>query len=90
MAYFSGKEFPGEIHLLLADVIMLHVSGDELAKSLVSQQPNMKVIYMSGYAGLGSPSRHELEPAVGFLQKPFSPDGLSDVVRKLLAGAHWR
>ena len=39
------------IHLLVTDVVMPRMRGTELAKKLKDLQPDMKVIYMSGYLG---------------------------------------
>ena len=44
-------------HLLLTDVIMPSVSGPELADRLTAEQPDLKVLYMSGYSG-PSADRH--------------------------------
>jgi PAS domain S-box-containing protein len=68
------------IDLLLTDVIMPKMSGRELAQTLGSLRPELKIIYMSGYtddAVLRS-GIHELHTA--FLQKPF---GLSALARKV-------
>ena len=72
------------IHMLLTDVVMPNVSGPEFAERLRQIQPEMKVLFMSGYAeqtisrlgGLGAETR--------FLQKPFSPEALARKVREVL------
>lgn len=72
--------------LLLTDVIMPAVSGPELARQLVTEQPGLKVLYMSGYSGDAAdhhaPDRYEAE----LLPKPFSPDQLAHTVRNVLDG----
>jgi two-component system cell cycle sensor histidine kinase/response regulator CckA len=77
-----------EIHLLLTDLIMPGTSGRELANRLTALHPKMRVLYMSGYtfsiiaqAGMQSGM---LEEGVAFLQKPFTPSGLSEKVREVL------
>lgn len=62
------------IHLLVTDVVMPRMRGTELAKKLRDLQPNMKVIYMSGY--LGEEGSQEFVEDSEYLQKPFSRDSL--------------
>ncbi len=62
------------IHLLVTDVVMPRMRGTELAQKLKLLQPNMKVIYMSGY--LGEEGGEELLKDSEYLQKPFSRDSL--------------
>jgi hypothetical protein len=61
----------GPIHLLLTDVIMPQMNGPELAAVLRSIRPDMKVMYMSGYAGHELATRSSIGDAVGFVEKPF-------------------
>ncbi|HVT58792.1 MAG TPA: ATP-binding protein [Thermoanaerobaculia bacterium] len=73
----------GGIDLLLTDVTMPRMRGPELARTLLAEQPRMRVLYMSGYnegplpAGAGAPI---------CLQKPFSAQTLARTVRKVLDG----
>jgi CheY-like chemotaxis protein len=62
------------IHLLVTDVVMPRMRGTELARKLKHLQPNMKVIYMSGY--LGEEGSEEFVEDSEYLQKPFSRDSL--------------
>ncbi|HEY6443867.1 MAG TPA: ATP-binding protein [Candidatus Acidoferrales bacterium] len=62
------------IHLLVTDVVMPRMRGTELAKKLKRLQPNIKVIYMSGY--LGEEGSEEFVKDSEYLQKPFSRDSL--------------
>jgi signal transduction histidine kinase len=62
------------IHLLVTDVVMPRMRGTELAQKLKRLQPNMKVIYMSGY--LGEEGSKEFVKDSEYLQKPFSREGL--------------
>ena len=62
------------IHLLVTDVVMPRMRGTELARKLKHLQPNMKVIYISGY--LGEEGSEEFVEDSEYLQKPFSRDSL--------------
>lgn len=74
----------GFIHLLLTDVVMPGGSGPELAEHLRNRQPDIKVLFVSGYpqdshAILGAESCNQ-----AFLPKPFTPVSLGLKVRELL------
>ncbi len=72
------------IHLMLTDVVMPGMSGVELARRLAPLRPEMKVLFMSGYASNAILHEGILEPGVGFLQKPFTTDSLARKVRQVL------
>ena len=82
MQVSEGHE--GAIHLLLTDTVMPGRSGPELARILLTERPEMKVLYMSGYTSEGILRRGPLERAMDFLQKPFTPDALVARVRGVL------
>ena len=72
------------VHLLLSDVVMPEVSGTELAKRLSAKNPQLKVLFMSGYVD-DPVVRQGIEGhEVGFLQKPFAPLALARKVREVL------
>jgi CheY-like chemotaxis protein len=73
------------IHLLLTDVVLPGgMSGPELAKALLALSPEMKVLYMSGYADGAIAHYGDLDPNIAFLTKPFTPSDLLRTVRKEL------
>jgi len=79
-----AAEHAGPIHLLVTDVVMPHMSGRELARRLGAQRPAIPVLYMSGYTD-DALERHDLAgPGQAFLAKPFTPDALGALVRRLL------
>ncbi|HUN60472.1 MAG TPA: PAS domain S-box protein [Candidatus Sulfotelmatobacter sp.] len=80
-----ASNFPGEIHLLLTDVVMPGTGGRELAARIMSTRPNIRVLYMSGYTENVITSGGMLERGLAFLQKPFSPSALVQKIREVLA-----
>jgi DNA-binding NtrC family response regulator len=72
------------IHLLLTDVVMPRMSGAELATHFAKRWPNMKVLYMSGYADGSVVANGLIEQGDAFLQKPFTSELLADKVRFVL------
>jgi PAS domain S-box-containing protein len=80
-----AREFSGEIHLLLTDVVMPGTSGRELAKRIMTSRPGIRVLYMSGYTENVITSGGMLERGLAFLQKPFTPAVLVQKLREVLS-----
>ena len=76
----------GVIDLLLTDVVMPEMGGKQLAETLTSKEPSLRVLYMSGYTDGDISRRGELDPCTAFLQKPFTARGLLVRVRDVLGG----
>ena len=79
-----GKRHGAEIELLLTDVVMPRMSGRQLAQELTERWPDIKVVYMSGYAGQAVGARGPIEPGSDFLAKPFSREVLKSKIREAL------
>lgn len=79
-AAHSGKP----VDLLITDVVMLGRSGPELADRLRSTYSELKVLFMSGYAGELLLQRQFDSRREPFLQKPFSSESLLRSVREIL------
>ena len=72
------------IDLLLTDVVMPVLGGQELAAKLSAKYPNLTVLFMSGYTNSALTHQGAMENDRSFLQKPFSPDVLLARVREVL------
>ena len=79
------KQFSGPIHLLLTDVIMPGMNGRALAQQLTALRPELKVVYMSGYAGFKQ--SQILEAPCVLLAKPFEWDTLLSKLRDALVSS---
>jgi CheY-like chemotaxis protein len=74
----------GPIHLLLTDVLMPGLNGYQLAKQLLTHRPDLKVLYVTGYADNQTTELDELSANQAVLEKPFLPDVLVQRIRNLL------
>jgi signal transduction histidine kinase len=81
-----AEQHPGPIHVLLSDVVMPSMKGPELAEQVRRGRPDIKVLFMSGYAGDSEELERNLVVGARFLRKPFTPDELDRELRVLLAG----
>jgi two-component system, cell cycle sensor histidine kinase and response regulator CckA len=72
------------IHMLITDVVMPGMSGRELAQRICASDPDVKVLYLSGYTEDTIVHEGGLEPGTAFLQKPFTLQTLSRRVREVL------
>jgi CheY-like chemotaxis protein len=80
-----AEEYPDDIEVLIADVVMPEMNGRDLAKRLLSLYPNIKHLFMSGYTADVIAHHGVVEDDVHFLQKPFSTNVLATRIREVLA-----
>lgn len=79
-----NKNYKGDIDILLTDVIMPNVNGQELYNELKPSRPGMEVIFMSGYTDDVIAHHGVLEPGVNFIQKPITLSRLAHKLREVL------
>jgi len=72
------------IHLILTDIVMPGMSVSELAGLLKPLYPEIKILYMSGYADNAVVRHGVLGKRVNYIQKPFTMEGLARKVREVL------
>lgn len=70
--------------MVVTDVVMPGMSGVELAQLLVSIDPNMPILFVSGHVDKESLAPHALAEEADLLAKPFTPEQLAARVRGLL------
>jgi PAS domain S-box-containing protein len=72
------------IDIVVTDVVMPQLSGVDLVQRLKAIRPQLKFIYMSGYTDSTVVRHGIVECEANYLQKPFTPDMLTQKVRNLL------
>jgi len=86
-AVSQAQKHAGHIHLLITDVVMPNMSGGELAKQMARLRPEMKCLFVSGYAGKTVLDHNVVDLETNFLQKPYSLKQLSMKARSALSHA---
>jgi PAS domain S-box-containing protein len=77
----------GKIHLLMTDVVMPGMNGQNLARQLVARHPQLRCLFMSGYTSDVIGRHCVLDKGVHFIQKPFSLQDLAAKLRTVLEPA---
>lgn len=80
------EQHGAKIHLLLTDVVLPRMTGRQLAARLKPTRPEMKVLFMSGYADDAILQHGMLDSDVAYLEKPLTPGSLTRKVRAVLGG----
>jgi len=79
-----SRRHAGPIDLLVTDVIMPEMTGRELATRLLESRPQIKVLFVSGYAADIIGREGVLDAGVAYLPKPFTPAQLAMKAREVL------
>ncbi len=82
MAHAAEKSM--EIRLLVTDLVMPGMTGQELAQNLHALYPEIKCLYMSGHSSSVMVEHGVLNEPVNFIQKPFSRKELATKIREVL------
>jgi PAS domain S-box-containing protein len=82
------KTMHGQIDLLVTDVVMPEMGGVQLAEHLLALRPDLRVLFISGYAADTVPTTDVTGRQLHFLEKPFSPARLAEYVRMALDADH--
>jgi PAS domain S-box-containing protein len=80
-----AREHPGEIDIVLTDIVMPNMLGPDLAAQMKLENPNLRVLFMSGHAQPAFAGVAALPPGVQLLQKPFMAAELLDKLNEVLA-----
>ena len=79
-----SKAHIGAIDLLLTDVVMPGMNGQELATAVKRARPGIRILYMSGYSREMVARHGVMESGAGFIEKAFTAEKLCHTVRELL------
>ena len=74
----------GNIDLVLTDVVMPEMGGHELVEQLRARRPDLRVLFMSGYAERAFTSNGSIPAGTGYLEKPFTVETLMLRLREVL------
>lgn len=83
-AYQMCKKIERDLDLVITDVVMPIMGGEELVQNLRKIWPNIKAIFMSGYTENAFKYRSKKNFTIDYLPKPFTPSSLAQKVRKVL------
>ena len=80
----QAETYPGEIHLLISDVVMPEMGGRQLLDAVRKHRPGLRVLFMSGYTDDAVLLHGVVEATDAFIQKPFTPLSLARKVREVI------
>jgi two-component system, cell cycle sensor histidine kinase and response regulator CckA len=79
-----SRDYSGPIDLMISDVVMPKMGGPQVAAQLEAERPNMKTLFVSGYAENTVLQHGNVDVAERFLSKPFGLSTLANKVREVL------
>ena len=78
------KQYAAHIKLILLDVLMPVMGGVETFQQIYTMNPEVKVIFMSGYPDNDALAIQNLPGTIEFVKKPFSVQDIMSTIRKML------
>ena len=72
------------IDLMMSDVMLPHINGRKLAEIARASRPDLKVLFLTGYAENAAVRGDFLDPGMDMLTKPFALDALGAKVRAMI------
>jgi signal transduction histidine kinase/ActR/RegA family two-component response regulator len=81
-----AERHAGPIHVMLTDIVMPGIKGEQLAGQVSALRPEVKILYMSAYTEDAVLNLGILAPGTNFIEKPFGPDELARKIRAILQG----
>jgi PAS domain S-box-containing protein len=81
-AFVACRNHPGEIHLLISDVVLPGIGGHQVAQRVRQLRPGVKVLFISGYhrEAISSPEQQEIL----YFRKPFNGSALLKRINEVL------
>jgi len=79
-----ARDYPQKIHLILTDVVMPYMPGDQLIREIQKIRSDFQVLFMSGYPDRAITKNGFLKNGLLFIQKPFTPQRIARKVREIL------
>jgi CheY-like chemotaxis protein len=83
-------QYSGQIALVILDLSMPMMTGEECLRRLKSIKPDVTVLLSSGFSEAEAERRFQSGGVAGFLQKPYTPGRLAELVKSALACSVWR
>jgi two-component system cell cycle sensor histidine kinase/response regulator CckA len=80
----EALQVPGPFDLLLTDVMMPRMTGDELARQMRTRDPDVKILYVTAFSDHLFDAKLSLAAGEAFLDKPATADGVLEAVEELL------
>ena len=78
------KANPGSFDLVISDMTMPNITGDQLAKEILSIKPDMSIIICTGFSERVNEEQAEILGVKGFLMKPVVKYDMAQMVRDVL------
>ena len=78
------RQHAHSVELIVSDMVMPEMTGRELAQAIRALDPELAMLFMSGYTEDAVMRQSFLEPGTAFIEKPFTPAAFARKVREVL------